>query len=359
MKRSSARDRSRARAAGRLAPRAAALALALLVCAPANPARADPKTDIVVLKNGNNITCEIKSLGRGKLRVKTDDMGNIDVEWDKVASVTATGLFEIEDLSGHLYFGPLETVPEKGLQLAAVTGIETVPLISIARIMSIKASFWQRLTGSVDVGFGYTKSSDLTQFNADASVKYSRPSFFSELEASSLIQRQEGTNDTTRNSAALTYARTFENRRFALGRLSADQNRELGFDLRAGLTAAWGKYLVRSQGNEVLSAAGLYLNREVPIEGETATNLEALVAFDWANFAYDFPKTDIEVKTIFILGLTDWGRYRVDLDARFNRELFSDFKLVVKGYYNYDSRSPTTGASQDDYQISLAIGYTF
>ncbi len=59
------------------------------------------------------------------------------------------------------------------------------------------------------------------------------------------------------------------------------------------------------------------------------------------------------------MGLTDWGRYRADLDARFNRELFSDFRLVVKGFYNYDSRPPTEGASKDDYQISLAIGYTF
>jgi hypothetical protein len=336
-----------------------ALVLALLALAPADPAGADPKTDIVVLKNGNNLTCEIKRLARGKMRVKTDDMGTIDIEWDKVASITGTGLFEIEDRDGHLYFGQLETVPEEGLQLAAATGIVTLPLLSIVRIESIKGSFWSRLSGSVNVGFGYTKASELAQFNADASVKYSRPTFFSELEGSSLIQRQEGVNDTTRNSIAFSYARTFENRRFALGRLSADQNRELGFDLRAGVTAAWGQYFVRSQGNEILGAAGLYLNREVPVEGEQTTNLEALFAFDWANFAYDFPKTDIEIKAILIVGLTDWGRYRTDLEARINRELFKDFSLVVKGYYNYDSRPPTEGASQTDYQLSLAIGYTF
>jgi hypothetical protein len=339
--------------------RAVALGVALLILGLAAPGRADPKTDVVVLKNGDQVTCEIRRLTRGKLRVKTDDMGTVDIEWDKVESLTAKGLFEIEDLGGHLYFGPLETVPDEGLQVATATGIETVPLLSIVRIMMLKTSFWKRLSGSVDVGFGYTKSSDLAQFNGDVSVKFTRPSFFAEFNASSFIQRQERIEDTTRNSTSLSYTRTFENRQFAVGRVSADQNRELGFDLRAGVAAAWGRYLLRSQGNEILGAAGLYVNREVPVEGETTTNLEALIAFDWANFSFDFPKTDIEITTILFVGLTDRGRYRVDLDARFDRELFSDFHLVIKGFFNYDSRSPTTGASTDDYQVSLALGYTF
>jgi putative salt-induced outer membrane protein YdiY len=334
-------------------------AFVLLLPVLAAPAHARAKTDVITLKNGNEITCEIVSLHRGKLKVKTDDMGTVSIEWDKIVSVTAPGLFEIEDLAGRLFYGPLETVPGEKLQVATATGIDTVPLLSVARLMYIEASFWKRLSGSVDIGAGYTKSSDLAQFNADANVRFTRPTFIAELTASSFMQRQKDVEDTTRNSIVLAYTRIRENRQFVLGQVSALQNRELGYDLRAGVTGAYGTYFLRSQGNELLGSGGLYVNREVPVEGEQVTNLEALFALDWANFSYDFPKTDIEFKAIFVLGLTDWGRYRVDLDARFNRELFSDFKLVIKGFYNYDSRSPTTGASQDDYQISLAIGYTF
>lgn len=344
------------------ARRRGALSLAaalLLLPGLAAPAHARPKTDLVTLKNGNEITCEIVSLQRGKLKVKTDDMGTVNIEWDKVAALSARGLFEIEDLAGRLFYGPLEAVPEKGLQVATATGIETVPLVSVARLMYIESGFWKRLSGSVDVGFGYTKSSELAQFSADGSVRFTRPTFVAQLTASSYIQRQKDVEDTTRNSLAFGYTRVRENRQFVLGQVSALQNRELGYDLRAGLTGAYGRYFVRSQGNELAGATGLYLNREVPVEGETVTNLEALVLMDWANFSYDFPKTDIEVKTFFILGLTDWGRYRVDVDARFDRELISDFHIVVKGYYNYDSRPPSGGASKDDYQVSLSLGYKF
>jgi hypothetical protein len=292
-------------------------------------------------------------------------MGTIDIEWSKVESVTSSGLFEIEDLLGRLYYGPLETIPEKGVEVATAAGIETVPLDIIARLMPYEATFWSRLSGSFNLGFAYTKSSDLAEFSGDFSVMYRQPTFSAELKGSSLIQRQTDVSDptrntdTTRNTASFIYTRAFENRRFAFGRLSADQNRELGYELRAGLAAAWGRYLVRSQSHELPFAAGLSLNREIPVEGESVNNLEALVVADWANFAYDFPKTDIEVVTLFYLGLTDWGRYRFDIDVQVSRELFSDFTFVLKGYYNYDSNPPTEGASQDDYQVSLGVGYTF
>jgi len=324
------------------------------------PAGADPKTDVIVLKNGDRITCEIVSLNRGKLRVKTDDMSTVDIEWDKIESLTAKGLFEIEDLAGDLYFGPLETVPDEGLQVAMATGIETVPLETVVRVQAIKSSFWKRLSGSISVGFAYTKSSDLTEFSTDASVKFTRPTFSAELKGSSFLQRQENVEDTTRNSVSLTYVRSFEGPHFGLGRVSADQNPALGYDLRAGLTGAWGRYLVRSKGNEIVGAAGLYVNREVPVDGEEVTNLEALFVLDWANFSYDFPNTDIEITSAFTLGLTDWGRYRMDLRGNLDRELFSDFHFIIQGFYSYDSRPPIEGgAATADYALSLALGYKF
>ena len=42
------------------------------------------KTDSLVLVNGDHITCEIKKLEYAKLSVKTDDMGTLSIEWDKI-----------------------------------------------------------------------------------------------------------------------------------------------------------------------------------------------------------------------------------------------------------------------------------
>ena len=93
----------------------------------------------------------------------------------------------------------------------------------------------------------------------------------------------------------------------------------------SGLLGGWARALLRNARNELVGGAGLSVNREKPVEGETTTNLEAAAGFDYANFAYDFPNTDIQVAAMGYLGLNQWGRYRLESSASLRREVFSDF----------------------------------
>jgi hypothetical protein len=108
-----------------------------------------------------------------------------------------------------------------------------------------------------------------------------------------------------------------------------------------------------------VGGAGLSVNREKPVEGESTTNLEAVAGFNWANFAYDFPNTDIQVGAFAFLGLSQWGRFRLESSARLRREVFRDFYFGVKGYESYDSQPATEGAKRNDWGLSLTLGYTF
>ena len=67
------------------------------------PARAE-KTDVVVLRNGDHITGEIKELKLGKLKYGTDDAGTIFIEWDKVAFIRSEATFELETETGAKYY---------------------------------------------------------------------------------------------------------------------------------------------------------------------------------------------------------------------------------------------------------------
>src|SRR5262245_55445559 len=121
----------------------------------AAPARA-AKTDIVVLRNGDRLTCEVDELERGRLTVKTDDMGTIQIEWDKVQSVTAASEFDVDDLVGHRYVGALAAAASGELSITSGSEAQAVRLLDVARITRIRATFWQRLDGSLDVGASYT-----------------------------------------------------------------------------------------------------------------------------------------------------------------------------------------------------------
>ncbi len=331
----------------------------LLLLALAAPARAE-KVDVVVLRNGTKVVGELKSMSKSRIELGTDDMGTLKIEWDNVVSITAPEFFEVEDMNGGLRFGSLRPGPGEGtLEVVADYGTDELPLWQVARIQLVKSGFWDKFRGSLDAGAGYTSATELLQLDFDAELRYTRPRFEAHAKADAVLTQQPEADDTQRSSLELGYARIFPNRHrvFAVGTL--EQNEELGFDLRSSLLGGWAYTLARSRHNQLVGGAGLSINRENPVEGESTTNLEAAFGLDYANFAYDFPNTDIQVNTMGFLGLNQWGRFRLEASVSLRRELFSDFYFGLKGYESYDSEPATEGAQKNDWGLSLTLGYSF
>jgi hypothetical protein len=321
---------------------------------------AAPKVDVVVLQNGTRVVGEIRSMTRGRLELKTDDMGTLQIEWGNVVQVTAPEFFEVEDMDGALSFGSLRAGPAAGaLDVVSDWGESSLPLGRVARVELVRSGFWAGFRGSVDLGASYTSATKLLQLQADGDLGFRKPRFEAKAEASAVLTHQPEVEDTRRSSLSVGYARLFANRQriYALGTL--EQNRELGFDLRSSVLGGWGYMLARDLRNELVGGAGFALNREKPVEGESTTNVEAAVGFNWANFAYDFPNTDIKVAAFGYLGLNHWGRFRLETSASLRREVFSDFYVGVKAYESYDSRPATEGAQRNDWGLSLTLGYSF
>jgi len=54
------------------------------------------KVDRIEKQNGDLLTCEVVSLRRGVLQAKTDGMGTVTIEWNKIVRLTSPVLFEVE-----------------------------------------------------------------------------------------------------------------------------------------------------------------------------------------------------------------------------------------------------------------------
>jgi hypothetical protein len=325
----------------------------------ATPALA-AKTDVVVLRNGDHLTGEIEQLERGRLRLSTDDMGTLEIEWDKVASVAATAPFDLDDLAGSRYMGSLVPGPVAGQLLIVWRGrTDTVDLLNVVRMRRLSTSFWKRLDGSLDVGASYTSASELFKLDLAASLGWERPGYEVQGDASSTFTSQPGVDDTRRSNLSLAYARRFEKRWLAFVKAQLEQNRELGFELRSSAAAGGGRYLAQSRRDKLLTGLGLSVNRERPVEGESTTNVEAVVLVNYDRFSYDFPKVDISVVAAGFASLSDGGRYRLELDVRLKRELVKDFYATLRGYESHDSRPATEGATRNDYGGTFALGWSF
>src|SRR5215475_1207952 len=78
------------------------------------PFHARDKTDILIMNNGDRMTCEIKGLSAGVLYVAFDYIdGTASVDWSKVARLESSQLFVVKAEDGSVYTGTLKT-PEAG-----------------------------------------------------------------------------------------------------------------------------------------------------------------------------------------------------------------------------------------------------
>ena len=126
---------------------ACGLAVAVIL-ALTSPLAAAEKTDVVVFKNGDRLTGEVKKLERGKLSFKTDAMETIQIEWKDVARVRARETFEVELRTGERFYGSLASTSEEG-KLTVVGDDEswTLDLPSVVRLTPIEQSILKRLDG--------------------------------------------------------------------------------------------------------------------------------------------------------------------------------------------------------------------
>ena len=85
----------------------ALVAVSLTVCAASASAR--DKTDVIVLKNGDRVTGEILELEYGLLRLATDDMGTVSIEWSAIASIDSQYAFDVQRAGGRQYAGVIAT----------------------------------------------------------------------------------------------------------------------------------------------------------------------------------------------------------------------------------------------------------
>jgi hypothetical protein len=332
-----------------------ALALVLLFCA---HAQAQGRTDVVRLANGDRITGEILELDRGRLEFKTDDAGTLHLEWDKLASVVAARLFEVEIEDGTKCLGSLGSAPPRSIVVVAGGFSIPLPMSEVTRITTIGTSFWRKIDGSIDTGVSYTRSSGVAQLNLNWDSMYRRPA--STLRAALSLTAtakddDEGRDD--RGSFETSYLRYPWKRWFAtvVGRF--ETNESLGLTLRSQIGGAIGPRLVNTNRTQLALGAGLVVERGVDVE--PTRNVEALFLFGWSFYTYDRPKTTLDIRVQYFPGLSDPGRQRLQIDGAVKQEVLKDFFVSVSGYNTFDSRPPNPAFSNNDVGVVLSVGWSY
>jgi hypothetical protein len=336
-------------------PLAVRVALIALAAAPAAEAR--DRTDEVVLLNGDRNTGEIMSLSRGKLDLKTDDAGRLDIKWLKVARVTSAYAYEVETSAGVKYYGSL--VPPAGDERGVVQLHDgtRIPVAEVVSLVPIDAGFFSRLSAYLDLGLTYAKANDALTLSSDGFVGYRGERLGSSFQYNVYLQGTNGTPAASNYTVQWAGDVYFGRWTSTVG-VAAQENSEL--DLKLRLTFLGGAKYAAIVTNlmELAATAGLAAIREQYSGGDPTWYLAAYLGGSWSLFRYDRPKLDAQVDLAAYPYLTDFGRVLLQGTLRVTYEVFKDFNVGLNFTDTFDSRPPA-GASNNDFNTSLTIGWSY
>ncbi|HKH74559.1 MAG TPA: DUF481 domain-containing protein [Vicinamibacterales bacterium] len=340
-----------------VAKSAAVIALAYSMDA---AAVAQGRSDVVTLANGDRITGEIVRLDRGQLEFKTDDVGTLYLEWDKLVSLVTTQLVEVTTTDGRMFLGSLSRSADRSIAVASADATAQLAMPDVTEITTIGRNFWRKLDGSFDVGFSYTRSSGIAQLNLNTDTMYRKPGSQSRLTTSFTQTEQsddEGRDD--RGAIDASYLRYPWPRWFVAAAGRFETNESLGLELRSQIGGAIGPRLVNSNRAQLTLGAGLAFNDERGVDVAPTQNLEALLMFQTSYYAYDRPRTNLDVTMQYYPSLSDPGRQRLQLDAASKREFLKDLFVSLSVFYTIDTRPPNPDADTYDVGVLWSIGWTY
>lgn len=323
-------------------------------------AQAVPKTDVVTLVNGDVITCEIKEMIRGKIRAKTDHMGTVSIEWDKIADIVSTYWFLVTLRDGTLLFGQLSDSHEDGYLVVAFQEKSTdILLSSVVEIQPVRYDLWDRFAMSAAFGFSWSKGSDVLQSNLDASVSYKGAIWSWGTDLSAMVTDKGEGETTRRNTLNLWLQREISGRFSGAVNAGTERNDELGLRQRISSGLNLGYYLTRSNHLDWLAAAGASINREWATDTSDPTNnAEGHLGTQFTLFYYDSPKSDVSLNLDFYPSFTVKDRLRFEGSISGRQEIVRDLFIRLEYYESRDNKPPSSDSASSDRGIVLSIEWT-
>lgn len=332
----------------------------LLLLALSLPGHAHPKTDTVMLYNGDRITGEIKSLLGGKLSLGTDAMGTVTIEWKEIASVDSNYNYEVRLIDGERLFGTIKPgeLPGK-VALNDGRGKRDLDWQQVVELRPVEDSIADRLDIYLSANYSYTKASGVMQTELRADADYEDEDARNSL--TSRITFSDTDEDTTTSARANISRKLWTDRQY-LYRLvfgGYESNDELSLDYRVSLGGGVGRYFIDTNQSNLNASFSLQALEERSNEGDTQESAEAVLTLAYSRWRFDTPELNLQFDTSLYPSLTESGRVRADTNARLRWEIVGDLFWDLSAWGSYDSDAVETSAGEFDWGITTGLGWDF
>ena len=333
-----------------------------------SPLSAREKSDVIVMKNGDKITCEVKGLRSNTLYISVDYILNtLSVDWTKVDHLESKQLFLIKTQDGTVYTGALSTPATpaaRPLQIEVVEAGERKVTLERKKIVTVdetSESFWQRWNGQLGAGFTYTKGNETSQYNLNSSVGYVEKRWSAGAGYSSNLSSSSGANTSTRNQITLQARRLLRwNNWYYTGIASFLQSSVQGIQLQDTFGGAIGRDIV-NRGSIYFTVFGGFAWQQInyqqaKIPATTQQVTAGLVGTQLKLFRFD--RTNLSVSANFLPAISDPGRVQFFLNTSYYVKLWGQLNWNCTFYGSWDNHPPP-GFASSDYGASSGLSISF
>jgi putative salt-induced outer membrane protein YdiY len=336
--------------------------LLLIAC----PLLAKRKDDVVIMKNGDKFTGEIKSLQYGELVFKSDYMkDSVHLDWKRVESLQSQDTFIVALANGDRITGFIEkemTAGDKDQDFkitAQGTSIEVSPS-DVINIGQREGNFWNQLTGSISYGFGFASGNNSTNSSLGADVAYRTAKNSIQLATTSQFDSQKNANNTNRFTFDAQYGRMLTQRWLAAGLFSLLKSNQQDLQLRSTYGGGVGRKMIQTDRTALTLVGGTAYSHEayVPQPGTEPirNNAEGLLGISFSTFR--FKTLNLNSQAFVFPSLSEPGRLRLTSQSSLRIELIRNFYWNLQLYENYDTRPPVH-AAKNDLGVTTSLGWTF
>lgn len=327
-----------------------------------------PREDVLFMKNGDRMTCEIKTMDAGAVYVSLDYVdGTISVEWSRIARLQSPQLFLVELDDGSVYSGLISIDPVEGTDsvMVQITPPSGPPLsIEKSRIAGLSRTsdtFWGRLNGNLSSGISFTKGNETTTYNISSNVNYPRPRWSASLTFNSNLSSSAGTSTSTRNQLSLNVGHLMRwNNWFYSGFASGLQSAEQQISLQTGLGGGVGRYFKKTSNVKISGTGGLVWQQTTYESSVTSTDVQSILgAMLLGKVQYvRFKKMSLVLTADAIPSLSEVGRFYFNTNASYFLKLFGEINWNLSFYGNWDTKPPA-GTTGNDYGLNSGLSWTF
>jgi putative salt-induced outer membrane protein YdiY len=323
------------------------------------------KLDVVVMKNGDRFTGEIKKLEHGILYFKASYMvDSVQLDWDQVARLESNDQFFIALTNGTRLEGRVEKSQAEGnagtIQLVTPGSTMEISDRDLTTIRQKEENFVSQLTGSVNYGLNFTKESDAISSALNASVEYRRAKNVATMSTSSQFTGQSNAPSTNRYTFDAAYQRELTQKWFATGLFDLLKSDQQQLNLRTTGGGGFGRRIYRTDKTGITLIGGIVFDREKYLPqnrvNTTQLNGEAIVGLNF--YTFRFKVFDLSSETAVYPSMTDPGRVRISSVSNLEVEIVKNFSWNFHLYENFDSRPPIA-APRNDLGITTGLGWTF